>query len=128
MALERAIEDYGMPRVMAVFVGSNEDFPFFDAPVISADKAESWVWKYAASERTEAENVERERRRKHAEEPIDFDPLRGFEEMADATREIGKLFDSAANDLKPLLKNKAVMQAVGAIGIGLAMSAFRKRR
>lgn len=39
LAVRSAIAAGAVPRPMAVLVGSNEDFPFFDAPVVSADEA-----------------------------------------------------------------------------------------
>jgi len=39
IAVKRAIVAGALPRPMAVLVGSNEDFPFFDAPVVSVDEA-----------------------------------------------------------------------------------------
>lgn len=39
IAVKRAIAAGALPRPMAVLVGSNEDFPFFDAPVVSVDEA-----------------------------------------------------------------------------------------
>lgn len=39
IAVRRAIAAGALPRPMAVIVGSNEDFPFFDAPVVSVDEA-----------------------------------------------------------------------------------------
>ncbi|AKM10389.1 hypothetical protein [Croceicoccus naphthovorans] len=33
MAIARAVEDQNLPRPMAVICGSNEDYPYFDAPV-----------------------------------------------------------------------------------------------
>lgn len=39
LAVKRHIETSGLPKPMAVLVGSNEDFPFFDAPVASIDEA-----------------------------------------------------------------------------------------
>ncbi|NJO14005.1 MAG: hypothetical protein HC870_02155 [Rhizobiales bacterium] len=38
LAVKRTIETRGLPKPMAVLVGSNEDFPFFDAPVMSVDE------------------------------------------------------------------------------------------
>lgn len=35
-AVKHAIESGGLPRPLAVFVGNNECFPFFDAPVVAA--------------------------------------------------------------------------------------------
>ncbi len=39
LAVSRAIAAGALPRPLAVLVGSNEDFPFFDAPVVSVDEA-----------------------------------------------------------------------------------------
>ncbi len=39
IAVKRHIAAHGLPKPMAVLVGSNEDFPFFDAPVVSVDEA-----------------------------------------------------------------------------------------
>ncbi len=39
LAVRSAIAEGALPRPMAVLVGSNEDFPFFDAPVVSAGEA-----------------------------------------------------------------------------------------
>ncbi len=39
LAVRSAIAAGALPRPMAVLVGSNEDFPFFDAPVVSVDEA-----------------------------------------------------------------------------------------
>lgn len=38
IAVARAIEEQGLPRAMAVMVGSNDDYPWFDAPVITRDE------------------------------------------------------------------------------------------
>lgn len=35
LATKHTIEQRGLPRKLAVIVGSNEDFPFFDAPVVT---------------------------------------------------------------------------------------------
>lgn len=39
LAVKRHIAAHGLPREMAVIVGSNEDFPYFDAPVVAVDEA-----------------------------------------------------------------------------------------
>ncbi len=39
LAVRSAIAAGALPKPMAVLVGSNEDFPFFDAPVVSAEEA-----------------------------------------------------------------------------------------
>lgn len=39
LAAKRHIAAHGLPKPMAVLVGSNEDYPFFDAPVVSIDEA-----------------------------------------------------------------------------------------
>lgn len=39
LAVRHAIAEGALPRPLAVLVGSNEDFPFFDAPVVSVDEA-----------------------------------------------------------------------------------------
>jgi hypothetical protein len=38
LAVKRTIEQRGLPRRLAVIVGSNEDYPFFDAPVVTYDE------------------------------------------------------------------------------------------
>ncbi|TIX51973.1 hypothetical protein [Alteraurantiacibacter aquimixticola] len=43
LAVRDAIRAKGLPRAMAVLVGSNEDFPFFDAPVVSVDESAGHV-------------------------------------------------------------------------------------
>jgi hypothetical protein len=42
-AVSRAIVRDGLPRAMAVIVGSNESYPFYDAPVVSADESSDFV-------------------------------------------------------------------------------------
>ncbi len=37
-AVRRAVLEHGLPHAMAVIVGSNEAFPYFDAPVVSAEE------------------------------------------------------------------------------------------
>ncbi|MFM7349467.1 MAG: hypothetical protein ACKO01_08250, partial [Erythrobacter sp.] len=39
LAVKRHIAERGLPQPMAVLVGSNEDYPFFDAPVVSLGEA-----------------------------------------------------------------------------------------
>ena len=39
IAVKRKIQSSGLPRPLAVMVGSNEQFPHFDAPVVSVDEA-----------------------------------------------------------------------------------------
>jgi hypothetical protein len=39
LAVRQHIAAHGLPRPMAFLVGSNEDFPYFDAPVVSVDEA-----------------------------------------------------------------------------------------
>lgn len=39
LAVKRHIAQHGLPKPMAVLVGSNEDYPFFDAPVVSLGEA-----------------------------------------------------------------------------------------
>ncbi len=42
-AVYHAIVRNGLPRPMAVIVGSNESYPFYDAPVVSADESSDFV-------------------------------------------------------------------------------------
>jgi hypothetical protein len=39
LAVKHTVEQRGLPRPLAVIVGSNEDYPFFDAPVVTYDEA-----------------------------------------------------------------------------------------
>lgn len=39
LAVKHTVERRGLPRPLAVIVGSNEDYPFFDAPVVTYDEA-----------------------------------------------------------------------------------------
>ena len=48
LAVRHAIAEGALPRPMAVVVGSNEDFPFFDAPVVSAGEARALMPEPAA--------------------------------------------------------------------------------
>lgn len=49
LAVRSAIVAGALPRPMAVLVGSNEDFPFFDAPVVSVDEARALMPAPAAT-------------------------------------------------------------------------------
>lgn len=43
LAVRNAVRTRGLGKPLAVLVGSNEDFPFFDAPVMSIDEARPFV-------------------------------------------------------------------------------------
>jgi hypothetical protein len=47
LAVRAHVERYGLPRPLAVLVGSNEDFPFFDAPVFAAPESAPFVREQA---------------------------------------------------------------------------------
>ena len=42
-AVRRAIATQGLPRALAVIVGSNESYPFLNAPVVSSDESADFV-------------------------------------------------------------------------------------
>lgn len=42
-AVRQAIATHGLPRALAVIVGSNESYPFLDAPVMSAEESAEFV-------------------------------------------------------------------------------------
>lgn len=48
LAVRHAIAEGALPRPMAVLVGSNEDFPFFDAPVVSVEEARTLMPEHPA--------------------------------------------------------------------------------
>ena len=48
-AVRAAIEKQGLPRPLTVFVGSNESYPFFDAPVCSHEEAMKFVRDFSES-------------------------------------------------------------------------------
>lgn len=51
----RAIADHGLPRPLAVIFGSNESYPFYDAPVVSAAESREFVRAQLAVEPVEAQ-------------------------------------------------------------------------
>ena len=56
-AVRRVIATHGLPRALAVIVGSNESYPFFDAPVMSADESAEFVRSPAPVEASPADSA-----------------------------------------------------------------------
>lgn len=133
-AVRHMIERNGLPKPMTVLVGSNEDYPFFDAPVWTVDEGAPPYAGPSGNPRGDdpskmrGHGAGRQSNRKRHKAPEDFDPIADFAQTADATHEIGKLVNRAADDLKPLLRDKTVMKVASAWGAALALNALKRRR
>lgn len=127
LAVKRAIANEGLPRPMAVFVGSNEDFPFFDAPVVSADEARQFVPVFearcSARESDEAKTkarAERERAQREAEETR-FDPVQGLNDFKEAAKIAGDIIDH-------IRKEKEIFLGLGVVGLAAMAHHFRQKK
>ena len=127
LAVKRAIVHEGLPWPMAVFVGSNEDFPFFDAPVVSADEAKRFVPVFEARNSERAADsakakarAERERAQREAEETR-FDPVQGLNDFREAAKIAG---DIVAN----IKKEKEIFLGLGVVGLAAVAHHFRQKK
>lgn len=58
LAVVEAVLHGGLPRPLSVLVGSNEAFPFFDAPVVTADEYRQFAPLQADQDGSEIEGIE----------------------------------------------------------------------
>ena len=127
LAVKRTIAHEGLPQPMAVFVGSNEDFPFFDAPVVSAEEARQFVPVFEArssareAEETEARaRAEGERAQREAEETR-FDPAQGLNDFREAAKIAGDIVDH-------IRKEKEIFLGLGVVGLAAMAHHFRQKK
>lgn len=124
LAVRRAIIMRGLPKPIAVLVGSNEDFPFFDAPVVSVDEAAPFVPVFEARQRAqkaEAERADSERKATHEAERNRFDPFEAMEHFGEAAK-IGR------DMLKQMHKEKDIFLGIGVVGLAVIAQAIRNRK
>lgn len=127
LAVKRTIETRGLPKPMAVLVGSNEDFPFFDAPVMSVDESAPFVRVFEEQEeirraKTDASfaRTQASREQENAKQ-TKFDPFEAMEHFGEAAK--------AGQDMLNLMrKEKDIFLGIGAVGLAVVAHALRNRK
>lgn len=127
LAVRRTIEREGLPRKMAVLVGSNEDFPFFDAPVMPVDEAEAHVAIFdslRSEELGERQRAKAGNERLRAEQEAEsrrFDPIEGLKHFGEAAKTAGELVEH-------IKREKEVFLGIGVIGLAFLAHQVRSRK
>ncbi len=135
LAVKRHIEVEGLPKPMAVLVGSNEDFPFFDAPVMSVDESRAYVrtgspeqpqkpsqradWQRSEHSQSAARR-ERVRRERYEQPSQSEGGFRDSDELAAISR-------VAEAQLSRVRKPKDILPALGTVGL-FALSQYLGKR
>ena len=127
LAVRRAIVMRGLPQPLAVMVGSNEDFPFFDAPVMSVDESARFVAIFEQQEALRREEMDarsakaRAAREQEYAERTRFDPIAAMEHFGEAAK-VGQ------DILKLMRKEKDVFLGIGAVGLAIVAQHLRNRK
>ncbi len=130
LAVRDTIRTKGLPAPFAVLVGSNEDFPLFDAPVMSADEARPFVRQsqrpgghpnQSADTDAGSGDTASSTRRAHRERPSMDDLLKEHPEFSDFAR-------LAEQSLRDVRKPKDVLPALGNLAASALADYLRKRR
>lgn len=127
LAVKRTIETRGIPKPLAILVGSNEDFPFFNAPIMSVDESSDFVEIFAQQAASRRAREDAARAQAHAEraqqkaEQASFDPVMAMEHFGEAAKIGGEM-------LKLMRKEKDVFLGIGVVGLALVAQHFRSRK
>ena len=127
LAVRHAIRTRGLPKPMAVLVGSNEDFPFFDAPVVSVDESAPFVRVFEQQEAMRRAKMDASFARAQASREQEntkqtkFDPFEAMEHFGEAAK-------AGQDMLKLMRKEKDIFLGIGAVGLAVIAHALRNRK
>lgn len=130
LAVRKAIQTGSLPKPMVVLVGSNEDFPFFDAPVMSVDESRPFVRLFEQAAGDEHRSAHRDagyrstqssQQRAKRNRPSVDDILKEHPEFTDFARR-------AEQSLRHVRKPKDVLPALGNLAASALADFLSKRR
>ncbi|PLK22502.1 hypothetical protein C0V72_14595 [Porphyrobacter sp. TH134] len=136
LAVKRHIEAEGLPKPMAVLVGSNEDFPFFDAPVMSVDESRAYVRpasparpqapsQRAGWQRSEPPRGETQRERVRPER---YEQPRQNAGSFGDSEDLAAIARVAESQLRHVRKPKDILPALGTVGLFALTQYLGKRK
>jgi hypothetical protein len=134
LAVKRTIETQGVPKPLAVLVGSNEDFPFFDAPVMSVDETRDFVRHAERRASSEQPRETPKRKEQHSydgqrasaragryDQPHETTGFGGTDELAAIVR-------AAEQQISRVRKPKDILPALGTVGLFALTQYLGKRK
>ncbi|TAD84613.1 MAG: hypothetical protein EAY70_01140 [Sphingomonadales bacterium] len=130
LVVRDTIRTRGLGKPMAVLVGSNEDFPFFDATVMSFDESRPYVRLFEQAAGNEHRSTHRDagyrsaessQRRAKRDRPSVDDILKDHPEFTDFAR-------LAEQSLRHVRKPKDVLPALGNLAASALADFLNKRR
>jgi len=127
LAVRHAIRTRGLPRPMAVLVGSNEDFPFFDAPVMSVDESAPFVRVFEQQEALRRAKMDASFAKAQASREQEnaartrFDPFEAMEHFGEAAK-------AGQDILKLMRKEKDIFLGIGVVGLAIVAQHLRSRK
>ena len=124
IATKRTIVAEGLPKPMAVLVGSNEDFPFFIAPVVTFEESNDFVRSTPKAETekkakaTRPENLDSHENASVKEEGAFDDETSNKREQNRQRAEqwADQMTDRVADSIKSTIKQPATRKAIASVG------------